>query len=632
MRKRGFLSVSSQIKATFIHIVTREKQIINIPDNYEELIDVISELFKIKASEFEILNQSDEKMKFVDDFCNDATYIVSVGKKKFISPPGKKLFDPSNRVSFDPFEEINAPIEYQDAKVTTKRKEKLKSEKPLVNLFKKNNDMPKRIISDKQSVATKHTSSSKSKQLFSKSSSRVEKVVDDEPDWLSVSTVKGKRLISCLSTAPDPEKFNDSQHSSEEEISNEEASVGQEIITNDDENPLYMAMECVSNPFKQVDGDFPNFELQQLKKWVNGSIMQKFIVTHPYSKQDEITNQRVKEVLKDHRFVINGSVIHRIKMAIVGPKQSGKSYFLCSLARTLALELGASGEWKSHWIFAYDVNDWIKHIVDTKDFLSFVISSTLDSIIEQRPQVKPYATTIKKQLLSILDFEAPSKAKHPYGQIEEIARLLSGIWRNKDAFENWISSMFMIPSLIARAVGFKNMTFFIDNFDSFGFNLESNNPRFSNNAIVNTIEHLKASLIQTNFVISAKNCDTLFNLLQPTDYYGIDISHGISILTTYCYTLEIPEFLKGFRFIVTTKEEPNPIIIDSSVCCGNPKYLLMWDSMIKSWIKFEKSQGSPEKKEEDYVELLTLFQEFFESVFVCISSPTISVLTVDKAK
>ena len=65
------------------------------------------------------------------------------------------------------------------------------------------------------------------------------------------------------------------------------------------------------------------------------------------------TKQYAESILKDHRFMSDKWVSHRLKIAVVGPPKSGKSVLLGELATRLFVEMAHTGEWKSTMALKY---------------------------------------------------------------------------------------------------------------------------------------------------------------------------------------------------------------------------------------------------------------------------------------
>ena len=371
--------------------------------------------------------------------------------------------------------------------------------------------------------------------------------------------------------------------------------------------------------------EYVELEKGQIAKWIDNLSKHLFFnrgeQNSPFVALNEIL---AKQVVEQHALVSSTHVNYVMKLLITGPHGSGVSSLMSMIGKELAFQLAASDEWKRHFIFGFDIAEFLTNY--THDFASMykgMIELVLNAISIQKPNVAPYATKIKKQMLSILDFEVPSKGLHPFIEVEQIAKLYSALWRNPEALENWITGIFSLPEVLSRALGFNAMTIFIDNLEQGDIALSNYAPFTESPKTIFMIEHIKYALTRSNFVISSGD----YTILQPVDEGGIDITKGLQTVSTADTPVELME---GESQVIQLKiaHEPTPVIITDSVCGGIPKFLDMWENMIGAFIKYERIKSS--KKDEFYIIALEEAQKLADEVFRMRDGKKVSVTEISR--
>ena len=624
-------------KVSVINKLTGEKKNIKFLNEINNFKKLCSEEFSIPYNEIQITNQNGIIINNIDEIDIDSNYYVGKIVIDFTKDK-RKILDPIHRISFDPFLEgeiknlETKDVEIKEKNVKLNKKSKIlifeKSIKP--NYFQKiekkstsknTSKNPKLINIDKNSLF----GSIKQEMVIEESSSD-----DENNDIMSVSTTLGKRLLGCLSSAPTYSNDIIASVDSNDSIIEDEESENNFLNINVEEGPLLDALNTLFTPFKLIDGHFPSIEYLQSQNWIKSisNLWKKY--QFKIISNDNPMRIYIRNYLSNFRFSTKNWINHELKIAICGPKFSGKSQTMALISEELSLEFSVSEQWKKYFFFSLNIEEMLLNISSFEQFYKYILNLTLNTLSEQRPIIIPFISNIKKQFLSILDFSIPSKCLHPYPEITEYAKFYGNLWRNPYALENWITSIFLLPKFISNSIGIKKIIYFVDNIDLADILITPDLPfKFSPNNIF-LIEHLKYVLSISNFIISCKNLKKFFLIMKPTDFGGINLLNGLSYLNTFDFNISLDNNLPDYSFSFEIKEEEKPIILSKNICGNIPIYINKWELIIKNWLKFEKFQGNDDKKEDLFLDTLSLAQEFIEMIFICSNEKHISVLNMKK--
>lgn len=373
-----------------------------------------------------------------------------------------------------------------------------------------------------------------------------------------------------------------------------------------------------------VPKDLENKESEQAQLWQKNVSEMIFFNREEETTFEPLNDGLAYDTLANHALLVGTDSIHHIiKVNIVGPPNSGVPSLMRSFAKLYTSQLVALGRWKSHFVFGFDAKEIAKLVKQPAKLYKKMLDLVLSAISAQNPSTLQYIPRIKKQMLSILDFEQPSKGLHPYHDVEVAARMFAETWRNDEALENWISCVLSMPSILSSAVGYENITVFVDNLADADVMIGPVPPftEFTNKA--NFIEHVKYSLTRCNFVVSCNR----FELLMPTDENGIDLTRGMDTIST-CQTPQ--DMLEGETqpIMLRIANELNPVILDDNIHGGIPKFLDQWEKTQKALCKYERVKNA--KKEVCYIQALEEAQKLADLVLCRTDGKKVSVQDIGR--
>lgn len=374
----------------------------------------------------------------------------------------------------------------------------------------------------------------------------------------------------------------------------------------------------------KVPDDLVNREVEQAILWQKNVSQMLFFNRKSESPFDPLNDGLAYDTLANHALLVGPSNLHHIlKVNIVGPPNSGVPSLMRSFAKLYTAQLVAAETWKSHFLFGYDAKELVPLIREPAKLYKKMLDLVLNALSAQKPSISQYIPRIRKQMLSILDFEVPCKGLHPFHDIDIAARLFGETWRNDEALENWLTTVVSLPSIISSAVGFQNLTVFVDNLESADETVRDIPPFTESHNNSNFIEFIKYSLTRCNFVISCNK----FNLLLPTDAYGIDITRGMETIST-CQTPQ--DMLEGETqsIALLIANESKPIILDDNVHGGIPKFLDQWEKTQRALCKYERVKNM--KKEVCYLEALEEAQKLADLVLCRTDGQKVSVQEIGR--
>ncbi|KAK8886304.1 hypothetical protein M9Y10_041766 [Tritrichomonas musculus] len=359
-----------------------------------------------------------------------------------------------------------------------------------------------------------------------------------------------------------------------------------------------------------------DLEGEQLYLWIKGAADQPFLKRYPMQPYHDPITGIVTDFLIRHRFISNKQYTYRFKGAVIGPKKSGKSTLLGNAVDNYILDLAATGVWKSTFILAIDfkplsllLNDYVKYYYK---FIDIVV----DAISKQKPILRAHITSIRRQLRSAVENRAPIIGVHPYRDVDSIVRRINEAWRSPYLFTAFLTNMFLLPVTLAKALGFTNISLFVDNIEYADVNLIPHDPFDSRDCQAIVIEHIKYALNQANFILSAEKSEKLFQLLPPFDEDGVDLSSGIDYITPYEATSDLGSRLK-YDFLIECAQEPQPMRLTVGMCGGVVPFIAAWDELHHSLFVLERTKKDSDQYDEVKFACIADAQTLVDLLFVC---------------
>lgn len=372
----------------------------------------------------------------------------------------------------------------------------------------------------------------------------------------------------------------------------------------------FMVRTCLEKDFLL---NLITFEEQQRHYWYEK------VLSQPLFQKSEKLNVYVETQtyaaasVEENRFISGRWVDHRLRVAIVGPKKSGKSVLLNEMSKQYVCEIAYTGEWKNCFVFALDAEELIQYCSNFQNLYSFFVDRTIDAILAQKPVLQKELHSAKKQLLSILECQAPEIKLSSIGLLDEILIQLSNYWRDEDAAIQFFDYVLSLPFVISQAVGYDGMIWIIDNIDKADIQIVPEKPFLPGEDIIFVIEHLKKVIDTSNFILACSDTERFFQTMAPIDENGTDLLAGTNYITT-TDVAEVDEEDIGDHFAIRVRNYQLPILLNISMCGGVVHYLHNWDELCNLMNNLEQAKNE-EQSEKSLFELLAHAQDVVELLY-----------------
>ena len=391
--------------------------------------------------------------------------------------------------------------------------------------------------------------------------------------------------------------------------------------------------KCYPEALAQLPPDRQHFiskasdmEGEQMYLWIRTASQQPFLKRQPLQPYHDPTTMQAAEFYAKHRAVVNGFATYRFKAAITGPRRSGKTTVFASFVDQYFAELAIAGVFKSTFVLVLDMKFFQSVIDSPRDLYRAMVNLVLDALVHQKPMIQVDIAKIRNQFLSVTEGSRVLIPKHDYPELNCIAKRLNQVYRDPDAFEVWLTNIFLLPVFIPKAVGFKTITIFIDNIEYGDCIVEARDPfRLNHNVFI--IEHLKFALLQTNYMVTSEETDRLFQVLSPVDEGGIDLLAGIDFISTMDVTEDIGS-RAHFKYVIDIQEEPEPIEVYARMCAGCVAFLILWDELNLTIFRLDRLDPKSDQYLESYYGAVAQAQKLVDSIFICEGSKKITVCGV----
>ncbi|OHT07933.1 hypothetical protein TRFO_05050 [Tritrichomonas foetus] len=327
----------------------------------------------------------------------------------------------------------------------------------------------------------------------------------------------------------------------------------------------------------------------------------------------------IREIILRHRFVRSGGVDYNLRLTIVGPRNSGKSTLLSCFAEEIMLELATTGCWRQFFLFPLNFKLLATLYGDFAGLYTAIVDITLSNLTWQAPSFVPHMQAIRKLLLMAIynhkkSPPAVSKSSKFYTEapqfataIQRIAQKVFELYTDEEAMPQFMTAIYLLPSLVANAAGFAKVIFFIDNIEFADVELFPAgpfDPESANNSSMNggayaggvyNIEFLQFALSNQHFIISGQEQRRIFESLSPLED-GFDLENGIEFVPTHGI---IPVLDDDNRLIkCEIQDEPIPLSLTVDACCGVPAFVGLWEELNDLLDGYEEMENSDEKEDE----------------------------------
>ena len=431
------------------------------------------------------------------------------------------------------------------------------------------------------------------------------------------------------------------------------------------DSKIWDGLDKLKKTVSQFIDNSPNLEIKQENSWFNKifqSLKDQFTLTD-YSSimfKDVLANA-ARQLIHNHHFPVSSNISYAMKVAVVGPRHSGKSTYLTVLAHELFADLVASGGWKHTFIFFANLQIIHSLFHTFEGIYNTICDITFDMLAVQKPVLAQYTPTLKKYFASALTNKHTSpnfslKSKFAIEQpalAQQFTKLAKKIWsayHNPIGMNEFLSYTFLIPRFVSSAAGFIRTFFILDNFECSSVNVEPKAP-FSHpdNLTTNLSEYWKFALERSNFIVSCEEQESFFDILPPYFDGGIDFVRSLEFVSTLNMVDEdmfIPDDSKsvvstqssvvqpvsrmteedkqraGSVLNVTINGYKQPFKFTFNMCGGCVAFVNQWFELLEEIEKYEQIADNDElAKEEKRLEVVSQVQQVIDDLFISRDSP-----------
>lgn len=256
---------------------------------------------------------------------------------------------------------------------------------------------------------------------------------------------------------------------------------------------------------------------------------------------------------------------------------------------------------------------------DMTDFYVAIVDLTLQNLVWQKAFLQQFHQTIRKFLLLVTTSKSCPRipvhgkffqeCQHFAIALQKIVEKLFGIWNEPEGMDDWLLSVFLLPSFLSAAAGFSNVFYFADNIEFVDLELTATVPFIDSNRSCFVAEFFKFALSRGNFIVVAENQDKLHEILQPLESDGLSLIPDIEVITP-CGILDRDD---QRTIIFDIQDEAMPFQLTAEHCSGIPAFVALWNELNAAFDEFE--QVSPDEKDEFQVLLIAQAQHVIDVLF-----------------
>jgi len=334
---------------------------------------------------------------------------------------------------------------------------------------------------------------------------------------------------------------------------------------------------------RNIIDNYGEFEMEQINRWYQFGIK-----IGPISPNNSIEFNHVRteitSALLQQTFTKNGKdVLLRIRQAIIGPQNSGKSDLLLHAYRMLLLHLIHTGFWKKSFIIYIDFKELANNSEDSLYLYQYIVEKTIDSLEWCFPNILTYSHLLRKHMISLVlnrsfppipsFFIQNSVFKAFYDSYLNISKLIYMSWNDSNGYVEWLSLMLALPSLISEAFNFPKTFYICDHVDTFDIRL--NSPDHFTRTCVFVIPIIQHILSANDYIISCERQSRFFNI------FGYNFrEYDPTSLCLYLSTIGVTKESKYYKPVYITMEGyTTPLSLSYESFYGIPRYLVLWESL-----------------------------------------------------
>lgn len=366
-------------------------------------------------------------------------------------------------------------------------------------------------------------------------------------------------------------------------------------------------------------------ENQQKSRWVSSllSIASECNLSYEEEKVNYFQDIKSKclNIISNHFFASQSGISTSIKSVIDGPSASGKTLFLSILLNQYITTLASYNMWKNNFIIILNCEDFSFYAADPKILYFHFVKVTVEHLKAQVPESIPHLAMIKKHFETIVNenylpvlpkkFTTNPATSKLANSIKIVSALINQNWQSLNGRQSFCTLIFLLPVLIAKNLGYKDITLFVDHFDLINLEIDEMDHFPESFGELFLVDYFKNVLIQTNFVISSKDSNELWQCFQPFDESSIDLTNIVSFETTMDTNSEPKYGDREFTFSI----EGINCKISAQHFGGIPAFLTKWIELNQLMDDVDDTALDSEEYEECYMDVVNLLQSILPLIF-----------------
>ena len=366
-------------------------------------------------------------------------------------------------------------------------------------------------------------------------------------------------------------------------------------------------------------------EREQLSFWyksVMSLLSQQNLVVVDDSRFKEPVLTQAKNVLRKHRFAYHDRASHVLRLAICGPRQSGKSNLMSVIARQAIVDMIASGDWKQTLVFAMDVSLLTHLFTDIKGLYRAIVQLTFQALAVQKPLIAQYASGLVSAFESVVEgnpllpkpFVLSEDFRLIVPELKKIMDILTLCWNDPTAMGPFLTNVFKLPMLLGDVFGFKRYFMIVDHIDAADVTLRPMEPFVDTETQVFVVELVKFMVMSSSFVVSCRDGSALSNVLANLNENSIDLNDGVEFLSTLD-VVEPRDVDKAKEFVVSFEQVETPFTLKVTHFGGCAAYLERWRDLMDLADEIERCSKKDDDCEEQKLFLNTSVQAVIRQLF-----------------
>jgi hypothetical protein len=323
----------------------------------------------------------------------------------------------------------------------------------------------------------------------------------------------------------------------------------------------------------------------------------------------DVMRDKATELIGQHLFIERLGSHTFFRLVLGGPARSGKTTFFGILIQHLILALIGYGRWKRICLFIFNGDHIAAAANNPRSLHRKIVELTIAAIVAQVPKLIPHETMLRRYFDRAIDRNATSVLPRSFTQAPEtqvfakacadIAGCLQTHWSDPEGGERWASLLFRFPVMIAKELGFEDVLFLIDNFDSINMVLRSA-PQFESGDI-HIGECMKSALKQAQFILSYHDTADFDNCMLPLADGLVDFQTELK----YFSTLDLDCIAEYENKIVNVDAGGMSLTLTADHFGATPSYLKQWYVLIEILLDMENAQDDQEAVDDALSEAIT---------------------------